>query len=209
VPDGVDLHSALVLVDAVDDPIGPAPRGVVAVERFIKWLADTVRTCSERPVDRLHGSVSDVEGQVLVQVAPGLPGEDDRVRSFGLRSGRLRIAGHDVRRRCPNRGPARGSVRGRDTFERCTASWLAEGLKARAGKFLRVRAALITLLVAAGCKASGPSRARARVNCRHVVPSRAIACRTTVSAASPLMPSSLALATKLSLLRHLLLCLPV
>lgn len=30
-PDGVDLHGVLVLVDPVDDPVGPAPRGVVTV----------------------------------------------------------------------------------------------------------------------------------------------------------------------------------
>jgi hypothetical protein len=34
VPDGVDFHGVLVLVDAVDDPVGPAPGGVVAVEGF-------------------------------------------------------------------------------------------------------------------------------------------------------------------------------
>lgn len=99
VPDGVDLHGVLVLVDAVDDPVGPAPRGVVTVEGFIKWLADPVRACRERPVDRLHGSGSDLKRQILVQVAPGLPGEDDRVRSSCLWSGRSRIAGHDVPRR--------------------------------------------------------------------------------------------------------------
>ena len=38
-PDGVDLHGVLVLVDAVDDPVGPASCGVVAVEGFIQWLA--------------------------------------------------------------------------------------------------------------------------------------------------------------------------
>jgi hypothetical protein len=57
---------------------------VVAVGGFIKWLADAVRVCRERPVDRLHGRGSDVERQVLVQVAPGLPGEDDGAGSFGL-----------------------------------------------------------------------------------------------------------------------------
>jgi hypothetical protein len=70
VPDGVDLHSVPVLVDAVDDPVGPAPRGVATVEGFIKWLADAVGGCSDRPVDRLHGGGSDVEWQVLVRVAP-------------------------------------------------------------------------------------------------------------------------------------------
>jgi len=43
VPDGVDLHGALVLVDAVDDAVGPAACGVVAVEGLIEWLADAVR----------------------------------------------------------------------------------------------------------------------------------------------------------------------
>jgi hypothetical protein len=62
----VDLYGVLVLVYAVDDPVGPAPRGVVTVEGFIKWLADAVRVCRERPVDRLHGCGSDVERQVLV-----------------------------------------------------------------------------------------------------------------------------------------------
>ena len=38
VPDRVDFHGVLVLVDAVDDPVGPAPRGVLAVDGFIKWL---------------------------------------------------------------------------------------------------------------------------------------------------------------------------
>ena len=79
VTDGVDLHSALVLVDAVNDPVGPAPRGVVAVEGLFKRLADAVRVRGQRPVDRLHGRGSDAERQVLVQVAPGLPGEDHGV----------------------------------------------------------------------------------------------------------------------------------
>jgi len=39
----VDLHGALVLVDAVDDAVGPAACGVVAVEGLIEWLADAVR----------------------------------------------------------------------------------------------------------------------------------------------------------------------
>src|SRR3974390_3112438 len=58
VPDGMDLYGALVLVDAIDDPVGPAPRGVIAVEGFIQWLARAVRVDSERSVDRLHGSGS-------------------------------------------------------------------------------------------------------------------------------------------------------
>src|SRR6266567_3549985 len=99
VTDGVDLYGVLVLVDAVDDPVGPAPCGVVTVEGFIKWLAGAMRACGQRSVDRLHGSGSDVERQVLVQVAPGLPGEDDGVRLSGSWSGGLRIAGHDVPRR--------------------------------------------------------------------------------------------------------------
>jgi hypothetical protein len=99
VPYGVDLHSVLVLVNAVDDPVGPAPRGVVTIEGFIKWLPDAVRAGSERPVDRLHGSGSDIKGWILVQVTPCLSGEDDGVRSFSLWSGRVRITGHDVRRR--------------------------------------------------------------------------------------------------------------
>ena len=75
----MDLYGALVLVDAIDDPVGPAPRGVIAVEGFIQWLARAVRVDSERTVDRLHGSGSDIEWQVLVEVAPGLPREDDGV----------------------------------------------------------------------------------------------------------------------------------
>ena len=106
-PYGVDLHSVLVLVNAVDDPVGPAPRGVVTIEGFIKWLADAVRAGSERPVDRLHGSGSDIKGWILVQVTPCLSGEDDGVRSFSLWSGRVRITGHDVRRRrCSSSAPS-------------------------------------------------------------------------------------------------------
>ena len=107
-PDGVDLYGVLVLVDAVDDPVGPAPRGVVTVKGLIKWLADAVRVCSERPVDRLHGRGSDVERRVLVQVTPGLPGENDDVRSFGLWSGGLRSPFMMSRGAAPaRRGPAR------------------------------------------------------------------------------------------------------
>ena len=35
VADGVDLHLVLGLVDAVDDPVGPAPGRVEAVERLV------------------------------------------------------------------------------------------------------------------------------------------------------------------------------
>ena len=87
-PDGVDLYYVLVLVDAVDDPVGPAPGGVVTVEGFLKRLANAVRACSKRSVDCLHDSGSNVKRQVLVQVAPGLPGEDDGVRPFGFWLGR-------------------------------------------------------------------------------------------------------------------------
>jgi hypothetical protein len=61
VPDGVDLYDVLVLVDAVDGPVGPAPGGVVTVEGLLKWLADAVRACSERSVDCLHDSGNDIK----------------------------------------------------------------------------------------------------------------------------------------------------
>ena len=94
----MDLYGALALVDAVDDPVGPAPRGVIAVEGFIQWLARAVRVDSERTVDRLHGSGSDIERQVLVEVVPSLPGENDGVPRFGF-SACVRVACHDGPRR--------------------------------------------------------------------------------------------------------------
>jgi hypothetical protein len=72
-PDGVDPYGVLVLVDAVDDAVGPASCGVVAIEGPVKgawgggWgLASAMRVGGKRPVDRLHGGGSDIERQILV-----------------------------------------------------------------------------------------------------------------------------------------------
>src|SRR2546430_6157859 len=79
VPDGVDLYGVLVLVDAVDDAVGPASCGVVAIEGLLQRLAGPVRVGGKRPVDRLHCGRSDIERQVLLQGAPGLAGADARL----------------------------------------------------------------------------------------------------------------------------------
>jgi formyltetrahydrofolate deformylase len=99
VPDGVDLDGEPVLVDAVDDPVGPASSGVVTVEGLIQWLAGAVRVAGDDPVDRRHGGRRDIERQVLVQVPTDPPGEDDRVRRGCLSAGGFRLAVHGVPRR--------------------------------------------------------------------------------------------------------------
>jgi hypothetical protein len=63
VPDGVDLHSVFVLVDAIDDAVGSTPCGVVAVEGLIQWLSGAVRVGSERPVDRLMAAAATSSGR--------------------------------------------------------------------------------------------------------------------------------------------------
>jgi anti-sigma regulatory factor (Ser/Thr protein kinase) len=57
---GVDLDGMFVFVDSIDDPIGAAPGGVVAVEGFIQRLADSVWAGRDRPVDGFHGGDGDV-----------------------------------------------------------------------------------------------------------------------------------------------------
>ena len=47
---------------------------------FTDLFAGAVRAGSKRPADRLHGGNSGIERQVLVEIASGLAGEDDRVR---------------------------------------------------------------------------------------------------------------------------------
>jgi hypothetical protein len=45
-----DGHGADVLVDAVDDSIGPATRAVPVLQRGTELLADPMRVCEERPM---------------------------------------------------------------------------------------------------------------------------------------------------------------
>jgi len=74
VTDGVDLYQAFGLVDAVYDPVGPAPGRVEAVERLVQRLACPVRVHGDRPLNCLHRGSSHLQGKVLADVAAGLSG---------------------------------------------------------------------------------------------------------------------------------------
>src|SRR6266496_5623781 len=78
--DGVDLYLVLGLVDAVDDPVGPPPGRVEAVERLVQRLACPVGVHGDRPLDCLQRGSSYLQGEVLANVAAGLAGQAHRVR---------------------------------------------------------------------------------------------------------------------------------
>src|SRR6202035_5993060 len=58
-----------------------------------------VRAGGDDPINRRHGGGRDIERQVFVEVAPGLPGEDDHVRRGNLGSGGFLLVTHFVPRR--------------------------------------------------------------------------------------------------------------
>jgi len=84
----VDFDLVLCLVNAVDDPVGSTAGGVVAVEWLVQRLACPVGIHGDRAVDRFHGGKSDLQGEVLPDVAPGPPGQEHAIGLAGRGVGR-------------------------------------------------------------------------------------------------------------------------
>lgn len=70
VVDVEDLHTASVLVDAVDDAVGAPTSTVAAGQRAGQRLSDSLRVGGERSIAELHNGGGDGFGQPVGDRAP-------------------------------------------------------------------------------------------------------------------------------------------